>query len=177
MVAVVLEVTGTVGSVAVPLVLPAGMVTLSGLAAAELLLICTTAPPVGAGADMVTVALEFTPPVTVDGLRLIPVMVTGCTVSFAVADDFSYDAVMVADVVAVMVADVWTVNDAVVWPALTVTEDGVFAAEVLLVRLTVTPFEGAAREMVTVPETVAPPSTEVGLRVRPVTVAAAGTYR
>jgi hypothetical protein len=59
-------------------VLPAATVTVEGtVAAGSLLLSATAAPPVGAGPFSVTVPVEPVPPVTLDGLKLKELGVTG----------------------------------------------------------------------------------------------------
>jgi hypothetical protein len=65
---------------------PAGTVTEVGTVAAAVLLPVneTTAPPVGAAPLIVAVPVEEVPPVTLVGLRLTPVSVSGVTVSVAV---------------------------------------------------------------------------------------------
>src|SRR5215471_13850506 len=81
--------TRAVFTAKVALVAPAGMSTLDGTLAAELLLeSATLAPPAGAGALSVTVPVEdCSPPTTLAGLRVNEVTVgsgTGLTVSEAV---------------------------------------------------------------------------------------------
>lgn len=61
-----------------------------------------------------------------------------------------------------------TVNFAEVFPAGMVTVDGRVASLLLLERLTFTPPVGAAVPIVTVPLEVFPPTTDAGLRVKPV---------
>ena len=71
-----------------------------------------------------------------------------------------------------------TVKVAVVAPAATVTLAGTCAAAVLLLdRVTTAPPVGAAAVNVTVPVDEVPPSTEVGLSVTALSVAAAVTVR
>ena len=66
-------------------VAPAGIVTDAGtVAAAELELSSTLAPPVGAGPPRVAVPCALTPPVTEDGVTETPVSAAGSTVSVAV---------------------------------------------------------------------------------------------
>lgn len=77
--------TREVSTVKVVLVAPAGMVTLDGTLAAELLLESVIlAPPEGAGALSVTAPVDdSSPPTTLDGLRVSEVTVgssTGLTV-------------------------------------------------------------------------------------------------
>ncbi len=81
-------VTALVVMVKVPLLVPAGTVTLGGTVAAALLLARETAtPPVGAGAFRVTVPVDGVPPTTVGGLsaRLLTWR-GGVTVRVAVTD-------------------------------------------------------------------------------------------
>jgi hypothetical protein len=68
--------------------------------------------------------------------------------------------------VEVVTAMVVTVNVAVALPAATVTDEGTVAAEVLLLlSVTTVPPVGAAVLSVTVPVALAPPVTDVGLRL------------
>ena len=64
-----------------------------------------------------------------------------------------------------MTAAVVTVNVADVLPAGTSTEDGTWAAVLLLDKLTVVPFAGAAPVNTTVPVELLPPVTDVGFSV------------
>ena len=80
----------------------------------------TAAPPEGAGPLRVTVPVEFVPPLTLVGFRLIDESVGAFTVRTA---DAVPEALMVADVFAAT-ALVVTVNLAVVAPAATVTLAG-----------------------------------------------------
>lgn len=135
MVTAVFDATGMVLIGKVADVAPATTVTLEGAVAAELLedrLTCN--PPVGAAPFRVTVPVDETPPVTVDGDTLTLEGVTGLIVSVAFADSSPWlaetvDAVMVTEV-AWVTAVVDTVNVAVVAPAATVTGP-VTVAEVL----------------------------------------------
>src|SRR5881296_3285788 len=79
--------TGLVLTVKVPLVAPAGTVTLEGTVAAPVLLLesRTCAPPAGAGPFSVTVPVEdCTPPTTLVGLSVSEETIGGVTVSEAV---------------------------------------------------------------------------------------------
>ncbi len=79
--------TGLVLTVKVPLVAPAGTITLEGTVAAPVLLLesRTWAPPAGAGPFSVTVPVEdCTPPITLVGLSVSEETVGGVTVSEAV---------------------------------------------------------------------------------------------
>jgi hypothetical protein len=84
MVAVVVEATLGVVTVAVSLVFPAAIVTLASVAAGELLLKVTSAPPGGAEPVRVTVAVEVAPPITDVGLTETPLSVAGTMVRVAV---------------------------------------------------------------------------------------------
>jgi hypothetical protein len=80
-----LNVTGCVAMGNVAVVAPAGTVTLSGIVVtsptSERV---TTDPPLGAGAVSVTVPVEDSPPITVDGLTVSDAMGLGSTVRVAV---------------------------------------------------------------------------------------------
>jgi len=58
----------------------------------------------------------------------------------------------------------WMVKAPEVFPCRIVTEAGTVAEELVLESVTTIPPAGAAAPIVTVPEAVAPPVTEVGLR-------------
>jgi len=66
----------------------------------------------------------------------------------------------------VFTADVFTVNVAVVLSAGIVTDTGTLADLELLLMVTFKPAWGATEPMVTVALLIAPPVTEVGLRVK-----------
>lgn len=145
---------------------PAGTVAVGGTCAAEVLLLASAmvAPPRGATAFRVMVAIEDWPPRTLLGFNDTDVIEAGFTVSDAVLLTLSYEAVIV-DVADAPTALVLTVNEAVVAPARTVTEAGTVATEVLLLeRVTIVPPAGAALVSVTVPLDELPPVTAVGLR-------------
>jgi hypothetical protein len=80
--------TADVLTVKLPVVPPAGMVTLDGTLAAELLLeSATCAPPAGAGAVNVTVPVEdCRPPNTLLGFSVREESVGGCGVTVSEAD-------------------------------------------------------------------------------------------
>ena len=85
MVACVEAVTAEVATANVAEVAPAAIVTDEGtVAAAELELSSTTAPPVGAGPPRVAVPTTLVPPVTEAGATETPVSAAGSTVSVAV---------------------------------------------------------------------------------------------
>jgi hypothetical protein len=137
------------------LVFPAGTVTLDGTVATEVLLLesVTTAPPEGAAAVRVTVPVELFPPLTMVGLRVSEESVTAdarVMVRDACAELDPRVAVITA--VVVVVTDVVViVNVALVAPEATVTLLGTLAEELLLLKLTTVPPEGAAALKVTVP--------------------------
>lgn len=143
-------------TVKVALVCPACTVTLDGTVATEVLLLesVTVAPPDGAAAVSVTVPVELLPPLTLVGFRLSEESVTlplaGVIVSEACCE--LLPSVAVITTVVVIVTDVVvTVKGADVEPAATVTLLGTLAEELLLLKLTTEPPEGAAELRVTVP--------------------------
>jgi hypothetical protein len=77
---------------------------------------------------------------------------------------------VIVAVVAVVTVVVVTVKFALVDPAATVTLLGTLAAELLLLKLTTVPPEGAAALIVTVPVELLPPVTLVGFKVNEETV-------
>jgi len=83
-VAVELVPTGEVFTMKIPIVLPAGTVTVAGgIAALKLLESFTTMPPAGAGPVSVTVPEEVEPPVNVVGVNTIELNTGGFTVRVA----------------------------------------------------------------------------------------------
>jgi hypothetical protein len=140
---------------------PAATVTDTGTDAAALLDdSVTTAPPVGAFADNVTVPVTVLPDVTVAALsvNVLNAAAGGVTVRIAVFVTVPFLAVIVTAVDAVTALLV-TVNVADVAPAGTVTETGTVAAVVAeLVNVTTIPPAGAAAVNVTVPVTVPAPA-------------------
>jgi len=167
----VLLATGVVVMVNVAVVAPATTVTLAGRFVAVVLLLdrVTTAPPDGATPVNVTVPVDEDPPITEVGLKLKPLRVGAVTVRLAV---------LVTPKIAVMVAEVLLatgvvvmVNVAEVAPAATVTLAGRCVAVVLLLdRVTTAPPAGAGPVNLTVPVDEIPPTTEVGLTLRPLPV-------
>ena len=164
----VLLATGLVVMVNVAVVAPAATVTLDGTCVAVVLLLdsVTTAPFEEAGPVNVTVPVDEDPPITEVGLKLTPLRVSAVTVKLAV---------LVTPKIAVIVTEVllatglvMMVNVAVVAPAATVTLAGTCAAAVLLLdSVTTAPPAGAGPVNLTVPVDEIPPTTEVGLTVRP----------
>jgi hypothetical protein len=150
-------------------VAPAAIVTDAGadaLALAELS--ATGKPPVGAALLMVTVPVEAAPPRTELGFNVNAVKVGGVTVRVALAEAPFAEAPMLTEAFDAT-ATVVTVNVAVVAPAATVTLAGTVALALLEVSATESPPVAAAELIVTVPVDVAPPSTDVGFNVTPVT--------
>jgi len=161
----VLAETAVVVTANVAVVAPDATVTVEGAVADELLLESETEkPPVGAADPIVTVPVEEVPPATDVGLSESAVGTGAVIVRVAVWDVLLAVAVIV-ELVLVETAVVVAVNVAVVAPEATVTELGTTAEVELLVRLTDSPPEGAALEIVTVPVEEAPPATEVGLKL------------
>src|SRR4051812_22509594 len=147
-------------------VAPAGMVTVTGTVAKVVLLESeTTEPPVGAGLAMLTVPVEFVPPLTVEGLSETEDRVGAVTVRIA---DLA-PAVMVA-VVLVVTGVVVMVKVPTDDPGGMVRLAGSWATDVLFeLRDTTNPFEGATPLRVTVPKEVDPPATNVGDRLTELT--------
>ena len=147
-----------------PLVAPAGTVTLPGTEATdELLLVSvTTAPPAGAEPDSVTVPVEGFPPTTLDGFTDTVLNVTtgaAVTVSEAVLVIPPYTAESVT-AVEPDTALVVTANVPLLAPPDTVTLDGTVAADgVSLLSGTTAPPAGAGPLSVTVPVEGFPPTT------------------
>ena len=160
-------------TVKVALVAPAATVTLAGTVATEVRLLerVTTAPPVGAGPESVTVPVDGAGPLTVVGFRVKALSVGAVTVNVAV---WAVPRVpVIVTEVFVATALVVTVKVAVVAFAATVTLAGTLAAAVLLLdRVTTAPPAGAGPVKVTVPVEEVPPITEVGFRVTELAVAA-----
>ena len=157
-------------TVKLALVCPACTLTLEGTVATDVLALesVTVAPPEGAAALRVTVPLELFPPVTLVGLRVSDESVTeddeGLIVSVACWEVLPSVAVIVA-VVIEETNVVVTVKLALVDPLATVTLLGTLALELLLLRVTTVPPEGAAALRVTVPVELFPPVTVVGFRL------------
>jgi hypothetical protein len=147
-------------------VFPAGTVTEVGTVAAAGLLLCreTETPPVGAGPVSVTVPVEGLPPITLVGLRLRDVRLTGASVMVKVAVCVEPKEPVMVTAVLVLTAFVVMAKVALVFPPATTTVAGVCAAPVLLLdSATVAPPVGAGPLRVTVPVAPVPPTTVVGL--------------
>jgi hypothetical protein len=170
-------VTARVVTVNVALVCPAGMVTLPGTVAADVLLVEreTRAPPLGAGALSVALPVEGDPPLTLVGFNVSEVRVgpdggCGVTVSGAVHVTPAYDADMVTEAEAAT-CRVVTVKAALAAPACMVMLAGTVATAVLLLeRDTRAPPPGAGALSVTLPVEGEPPLTLVGFRISEVRV-------
>ena len=162
----VLLATPNVVMVKVADVLPAGTVTEAGTVAAVVLLLCreTLTPPVGAAPVSVTVPVEALPPVTLVGLTVTDVRLTGAGATVKVAVCVEPNTPVIVTPVFVLTALVEIVNVALVFPLGTRTFAGVCAAAVLLLdSVTVAPPAGAGPLRVTVPIDAVPPTTVVGL--------------
>lgn len=160
--------TPNVVTVKVVEVLPAGTVTEVGTVAAAVLLLCreTDAPPVGDGPVSVTVPVEVLPPITLVGLRLKDVRLTGAGVTVKVAVCVEPKEPVMITAVFALTAFVVRGKVALVFPFATTTVAGACAAAVLLLdSATVAPPLGAGPLRVTVPVAPAPPATDVGLTV------------
>jgi hypothetical protein len=158
------EATPLVVIVKLDLVAPAGIVTLAGTCAAEVLLLdnVTTAPPAGAAPFRLTVPVELFPPTTDVGLLVTEERLAALTVRLVLRVS-PYVPEIVTEVLA-ETGLVVIVNVADVLPAATVILAGTCATAVLLLwSVTVAPPEGAAPLKVTVPVDVLPPTTDVGL--------------
>ena len=125
----------------------------------------TTAPPVGAGSVRVTVPTVEAPPIRVVTVVEIVLIATvaGSIVRVAVSTTLLAVAVIVA-VVTEFTEAVVTENVVDVAPAATLTDAGTTASEVLDLRVTVVPPEGAAVGNVMVPWLAAPEITVDGDR-------------
>jgi hypothetical protein len=159
----------------VAFVAPAATVTLAGTVATAVLLLArvTDAPPDGAAADSVTVAVDDAPPFTLVGLSVSAEAAgaagggAGATVRIAVFVTPPYVAEIVAELEALTAFEA-TLKLAVLAPAGTVTAGGTVATAVLLLdNVTEAPPDGAADESVTVAVDEPPPVTLVGLKVSP----------
>lgn len=163
----VFEKTRWVLTVKFALTFPAATVTLDGTVATEVLLLesVTIAPPEGAAAVRVTVPVELFPPLTLVGFSVRDESVTlplaGVMVNVACCELLPNVAVITA-VVVLLTDVVVTVNVADVEPDGTVTLLGTLADELLLLKLTTLPPDGAAALNVTVPVELFPPTTLVG---------------
>lgn len=158
-------------SVNVPVVWPAGTVTVAGTVPAAALSTerFTTKPPAGAALPRVTVPVDGVPPITEVGFMARAVRTGGFTVRFAVAGGFE-EPTPTAEIVSVLVAATAVVvieKVVVVAPAATVAVVPTTAEGSLDERLMVRPPAGAGPLMVTVPVEPVRPTTEVGFKVRP----------
>lgn len=160
---IVLEIvppTTRVKALNVPVVAPAGTVTVAGSVIGSPPVSVTTAPPAGAGPESLTVPEMGSPPATVLLATLIATSVErAVTVS---VDDCMALPFIDALMAAVPGATAETVNDVLDDPAATVTDAGTVAtAALLLVSVTVAPPAAAAALSVTVPCSL-PPAARLG---------------
>jgi hypothetical protein len=157
---------GSVVTVIVAFVAPAGTTTFAGGTAREgfELVTATVVPPPGAGAVSVTVARNDTPPRTVFRLSVnfeSEGAAAGVTVNTEVLVVPLYAAEIVAEVVDVT-ADVAIANVAALAPCATATAEGTAMALLSLDTETLAPPVGAGAVSVTVPFAGWPPTTTVG---------------
>jgi hypothetical protein len=156
--------------VKVALVCAACTVTLDGTVATDVLLLdrLTLAPPEGAAPVNVTVPVELFPPLTLVGFSVSDESVTLPLAGVIVSDAFCelLPRVAVITAVVVLVTDVVVTGKfADVEPPGTVTVLGTLALELLLLKLTTLPPDGAAELNVTVPVELFPPTTLVEFNV------------
>lgn len=167
---VVDDATGLVRTVNVAEDAPATTVTLGGTETAlELEDRLRTVPAGGANPERVTVPVAEAPPGTEFGETEIEATVDEITVRLAFLVTPPKDAEIVA-VTEVATPEVEAVNVAVVAPPATVTVAGNPTTALPEPKLTVSPADGAALPIVTVPVEFVPPTTETGLKLRPVSV-------
>lgn len=154
--------TGAVLTANVALVCPASTTTLACTVASSVLLLAsgTNAPPVGAGASKVTVAVEALPPTTLLGFKVTAETALETTKNRVWVTVVPLrEAEMTTPVVAVTGA-VLAVKVALVCPAGTVTLAGIVTRAVLaLESVTTVPPAGATMPKVTVPVAELPPIT------------------
>lgn len=155
----VMAATGLVAMENVPVFAPPAIVQEEPATAALLLLICTVQPAAGAADCRVSVPVDLSPPITVDGLSAIDLNSGGLTVNVLLT------VVPVAEMltaVAMPTGMVLTVNVPDVAPPATL-HDVTVAADLLLDSGIVTPPLGAGPLSVSVPVDRPPPTTEAGL--------------
>jgi hypothetical protein len=158
--------TPSVVTVNVADVAPAATVTEAGTVAAATFELTrkTETPPVGAVAEMVTVAVEGLPPTTVAGASVRPVGRGAVVVSDPFAKEAPRDAEMMF-ATSLPTGAVVTVNVAVEAASGTVTDAGTLTTEVSEdARATTVPPMGAGPLMVIVPVDDCPPATTEGLK-------------
>ena len=160
--------TARVVTVKVAEVEPAAIITLEGTVALTLSEErMTTAPPVAAGPDSVTVPVEDVPLITEVGESVRFAGSGGASARIADADIDSTDAVIVAETY-VGTGLVVIGNVADVCPAVTVTVAGTTVLGSLELKLTTVPPSKAGPLSVTDPVEGVPPVTELGSSNRPV---------
>jgi hypothetical protein len=165
MLEVALAATGTLVTVNVVELLPAGTVTeLTDRVATAVfpLATLTTTPPAGAVVSSLTVAVDAAPPTELAGASVTEEIVGGLIVKVALADPFN--VAVIVSIVTTGTVLVSAVNFAVVAPAATFTLAGTEPAGEVAESATVIPPDGAAAFNVTVPVAfAAPPCTLAGL--------------
>lgn len=163
----VVAITAWVDTVNEAEVCPAAMTTVCCTEAVWLLeLRLTVIPPLGAGKSIDTWPDEDMPPGTVEGDRETPSTESRLIVNSALTEVPESDAIILA-VVTLATFDVETEKVALVAPDGIVTEEGAFAAALLLLSDTLKPETGAGALRVTVPIEPQPARTLGGANVSP----------
>jgi len=142
---------------------PAATVTVVGTAVAvPVLLTETTKPPTGAGPVIVTVPVLDVPPITDDGVKVIPSTVDRFTVNVAVFVT-PFAAALTVAVTFAETDNVVAVAPALTAPSGTVIDAGTPTAALFEDSATAKPPAGAGPAKVTVTSADVPPITEFGL--------------
>lgn len=146
------------------LVEPCGTDTEVGAVTAELLLARETEkPPLGAGAERLTIQLSLAVPVSelvlqVNPLKAVTLPAVGLSKSVNFFTTLPAEAVSVTDWAEVTL-DIWAVNAVLVCPDATLTEAGTETAVLLLVNVTFSPPLLAAAERLTLQLSFVAPAT------------------